>query len=329
MSLQAPMRAIAAKSCPVCRAQGTVRYERLIDKASIVAGEWRGMACANTECGTYWLDPVPIVEDIHKAYAIYYTHGCKPGGNNEVSNADRRILRVVGSIERWWLKLLFLGAERDAIESMYLANLPAGNVLDVGCGDGRLLDRFRKLGWKAEGQDVDPNAVSVRSEDTVVHLGELIALQLPSNHYDAVVMNHVIEHVHQPVEVLSECRRILKPNGLMVITAPNPESYGHRLFGNSWAGLDPPRHLHLFTPRALGDIISKAGWANAEIFTTPARAGGMLATSRDIKRQGFHKMGGRKSLTHMVFAAWYQFIARVNHIRSAGTGEEVVLIARK
>src|SRR5690606_25009951 len=116
-------------------------------------------------------------------------------------------LRSIRSIGNLWLKCLFLAAEREALESMSLSGLPAGRVLEVGSGAGALLQRLHALGWETEGQDVDPSAASIHNNDITVHLGELKALSLPSESYDAVVMNHVIEHVHDPVSLLQECHR--------------------------------------------------------------------------------------------------------------------------
>jgi len=232
-------------------------------------------------------------------------------------------------MEYMLLQVLLLGAERKALETMFLTGLPPGRVLEVGCGSGTLLRRLRSLGWTVEGQDVDPNVASIADHDIRVHLGDLNSLALPSESYDAVVMNHVIEHVHYPAELLRECHRLVKPGGVVVITTPNAASYGHQRFRGAWRGLEPPRHLHLFTSKSLTFIASKSGWVTSSHFTCVARSGDMLATSRHIKRTGFQEMDGRKSLAHIMFSVWYQCAARINQIRRPDSGEELVLIARK
>ncbi|MBN2408840.1 MAG: class I SAM-dependent methyltransferase, partial [Candidatus Aminicenantes bacterium] len=78
--------------------------------------------------------------------------------------------------------------------------------------------------------------------------------------FQAIVMNHVIEHVPDPSGVLRKCRRLLAPGGRMVIVTPNPAGLGHRLFKKSWANLDPPRHPHLFSPKALRAAAEEAGF---------------------------------------------------------------------
>ena len=272
---------------------------------------------------------MPVAEDIHKAYATYYTHANGKSGRRRHAKREELALQIIRRIEKLWLRALFLAEEREKLETMFLANRPPGRVLEVGCGSGLLLQRLQDLGWWAEGQDVDPSAGSFSGDGIVVHIGELNTLDLPSGSYDAIVMNHVIEHVHTPVELLRECYRLVKPGGILVITTPNIQSYGHRIFRDAWSGLDPPRHLHIFSIKSLTSLVGSAGWLNQKTFTTPARAGGMVATSRDIKRSGFHQMGGRKSLAHLIFAVWYQYVAWRSHIRCSETGEEIVSIAHK
>lgn len=323
------IRAASDTRCPVCGCEGSKQYERLIDRALIAVGEWSSRRCNNLVCGTYWLDPMPVAEDIHKAYMTYYTHANGAGSRRWSSSLEKLASQIVRRIANLWLRALFLKTERAELESMFLAGLPAGRVLEVGCGAGALLRRLRDLGWTVEGQDVDPNAASIADDNIRVHLGDLNALALPSESYDAVVMNHVIEHVHHPVDFLRECYRLVKPRGILVITTPNAASYGHQVFGDAWRGLEPPRHLHLFTCGSLEVIAINAGWIIGRNFTSVSRSGDMLATSRDIKRTGFYTMGRASSLMHLFFTAWYQLVARINYIQRPGEGEEIVLIARK
>src|SRR5258708_36641931 len=98
---------------------------------------------------------------------------------------------------------------------------------------------MRRLGGDAEGVDVDPLAVeNARARGLPVRLGDLAAQRYPADHFDAIYMSHVIEHVHDPVALLSECRRVLKVGGRLVALTPNVESWGHRRFQRAWAPLD-------------------------------------------------------------------------------------------
>ncbi len=324
------MRDIPSSTCPLCDRTGSLLHKAVRDCLFGVPGQWDIRACTNPACGLVWLDPKPIESDLHEAYAAYYTHGEANAGTGGVG--PRRWLRlVIARLERLWLGALFLGSARAKIERMFLEDTMPGRMLEVGCGDGRLLSRMRGLGWHAEGQDLDAKAAEHARQvyGATVHVGDLVSLALPADSYDAVVMNHVIEHAHDPAALLRECKRILKPGGAFVATTPNPDSFGHRKFGAAWIGLDAPRHLHLFPLHALTAIANVAGFGQPEVWTTPARAGGLLAASSDIERRGHHRMRAGITIFQVVAAAWYQLVAGIAYRLNENSGEEAVLRARK
>jgi predicted SAM-dependent methyltransferase len=73
-------------------------------------------------------------------------------------------------------------------------------------------------------------------------------------------MNHVIEHFHDPIDALRISHRLLKPGGILWIATPNLASLGHAVFRRDWIGLDPPRHLVLFTRSALARALAATGF---------------------------------------------------------------------
>jgi SAM-dependent methyltransferase len=96
-------------------------------------------------------------------------------------------------------------------------------------------------------------------------------------------MSHLIEHVYDPGALLEECYRILKPGGRVVIVTPNTQSVGHRMFGKYWRGLEPPRHIYLFSIASLKRLGSKAGFDILSARTTIRGAHWAYRDSRRIK----------------------------------------------
>src|SRR5262249_20475198 len=134
---------------------------------------------------------------------------------------------------------------------LLLRHRPNGRLLDVGCGDGHALHFMRDMGWRVEGVDFDPTAVEqAPSLGLDVRAGTLAAQRYPDASFDAVVVSHLVEHVPVPDDLLRECRRILHVGGQMTVVTPNAVSYGHSVFRERWRGLEPPRHLQIFTPQA-------------------------------------------------------------------------------
>jgi len=87
--------------------------------------------------------------------------------------------------------------------------------------------------------------------------GELNDAKFPSNFFDVIVMNHVLEHLFNPKETLQEVSRILKPDGLLIIGIPNIDSYAARVFGKYWSAMEIPRHLYHFSVKTLKLLLSE------------------------------------------------------------------------
>ena len=207
---------------------------------------------------------------------------------------------------------------------MYLGKLKVGRVLDVGFGDDQRLVRFRELGWEVECQEVYPKSADYASSvhGIPMHLGFLEELRFPDATFDAITMNHVVEHVHDPITLLAECHRILKPGGVLVATTPNVESYEHKHFGFHWRGLEPPRHLHLFSQRSLRKVASKAGFARYDTWTTSANTETFAAMSLDLMRYGYLQKPSKWS--HHALAIGHQLSSAVINLQYKGCGEECV-----
>jgi 2-polyprenyl-3-methyl-5-hydroxy-6-metoxy-1,4-benzoquinol methylase len=228
---------------------------------------------------------MPLSSELSKAYASYYTHAssipeARPGSLRALFRAIKRSYlsnrygyrdpsRPSGSRALGWLLYLFPVRRSDVdAEIRFLHAQPGGRLLDIGCGSGAWLGWMRTLGWEVEGIDFDENAIqAARGENLNVHTGTLEAQSYPSDTFDVINLNHVIEHVPDPVGLLTEIRRILKPGGKLVLATPNAASIGHRLFGSDWRGLEPPRHLHIFTPPSMLAALQKAGFSEVTLRT--------------------------------------------------------------
>jgi SAM-dependent methyltransferase len=270
----------------LCHTAGTTLHSDLRDRLFGAEGRWRLAKCPNAACGLVWLDPLPSAEDLHSAYASYYTHTeeRQPTKAGLVKRAYRwakwgYLTRRFGytneppSVLHAWMARLFailplVRAQAEDEELRQLRAVPGGKLLDVGCGSGIWLASMRERGWVVAGVDFDAVAVSAGTRQGLsLAAGSLEAQRYPDAAFDAVTLNHVIEHLPDPVATLTECRRVLKPGGQFILYTPNVQSLGHRLFGQHWRGLEPPRHLYLFSPESIRVALEKAGFAQTTIRT--------------------------------------------------------------
>jgi 2-polyprenyl-3-methyl-5-hydroxy-6-metoxy-1,4-benzoquinol methylase len=318
-------------------------YARLDDALFGAPGEWSMRRCSNRGCRLYWLDPEPIEEDIGKAYASYYTHEEPSLGTSMPKRLFRQVrasyLRsrlgyTAASSSRSWLAplahLLPGGGDAFAATVMFLpAPSSSSTLLDVGCGGGDFIALMGDLGWTVSGVETDPLAVDrARARGLDVHLGDLSTADLVESSFDAITMAHVIEHVHDPARLLTRSRELLEPNGTLVISTPNSDSWGHRHFGRDWRGLEPPRHVHLFNVDNIRTLLHQAGLHPVRIATLAINASAVWPASAAVRRK--RSTGNASTALRTTPAGIARQLAerlRLNVDRSAG--EDLLAVAKR
>lgn len=146
----------------------------------------------------------------------------------------------------------------------------ARRLLDVGCHIGVLLEVAQTKGWTATG--VEPSAWAARQAQerglNVIN-STLAGADLPSNHFDAVTLWDVVEHLTNPKADLNQVHRILKPGGVVAIHTIDIESIPARLMGKRWPWL-MEMHLYFFSPRTLAHMLEDIGF-KIELWTYQGR----------------------------------------------------------
>jgi len=336
------IRVREARSCLLCGCEGALLYANLQDRLFGAPGNWNLMQCP--ECQLVWINPQPIPEDVGKLYARYYTHQKHDASKRMLAGLRRSVnasilkssfgyqmngpSKIIGSMLSWIGPLKELAGG----EVLWLEYGEQRRLLDVGCGNGSFLVHMRKLGWEVTGIEPDEEAISAAREKFGLEAfhGSLEEAKFPDGHFDAITMNHVIEHVLDPIELLKECNRILRPGGTLVVVTPNINSLGRYSFGEYWRGLEVPRHVFLFSPDAMKSCAERSGLVVHELQTKANIARWMWPTSRLIKRDGMVPGGSPKELSFCLRMEGLAFQAVEYGLSSRRElGEELVLMASR
>jgi SAM-dependent methyltransferase len=148
----------------------------------------------------------------------------------------------------------------------FLAEVPdGGSYLDLGCGDGQLLEAVKRVRPNIQVHGLDWKFVPslrerLESSGIILHESTLERAALPTRHFDLITMNQLIEHVWDPRSCLSTIERSLSGSGKLLIATPNADGYDRRFFRRtSWGGYYFPRHLNLFNKSSLATLVAQSG----------------------------------------------------------------------
>ena len=285
------------EACPYCGSnRRSLAYKDVQDWSfNCAPGKWDYWDCLN--CQSLYLNPRPTRSSIGLAYAKYYTH-------NDTDNLPVLIaikerlrnecisLKLNANIQpRLHLpKLLNAAVSRIGNRVVMpfgwteLANLNKGRFIDVGCGAGLTVSVAHQLGWDAMGLEIDPAAVrEARRDGLNIIEGTYEELNRYENRFNYVMCSHVLEHVHEPRDLLAKLRSAIMPGGVLFITLPNSLSAVRRHFGANWRGLEAPRHLSIPSESYLRELLSELGFSIQSLaYDSPATAG----ESQRIQRRG-------------------------------------------
>src|SRR3954452_16204781 len=215
---QAPTADLPATICAWCRAD-------LPENASRHGGRVR---CER--CGAATTDPWPSERTLAQAYEGWY----RPSGGRFAGPGDAILKRSRGALARRLAEIA-----------------PPGEVLDVGAGDGTLLDALRAHGRSATGLELVATRPDIQAADIA---------ELPSDRrYAAIVFWHSLEHLPRPAEALQHAAGLLAQGGVLVIAVPNSDSLQAKAFGDRWLALDLPRHLVHLPAKALTGRLRELG----------------------------------------------------------------------
>lgn len=305
--------------------------------------EYQLWSCA--VCATAYYDPRPTIETLALLYAQYGTHAppiSRPRYDRlsilrrlrrQLTNSytEKRFGSHEGPMFPWGdLVLRCIPYFRHNIDFTFRfipkPTRPA-KLLDYGCGNGSFLLVAKQCGYTVYGVDFDPVAVETAKHVVDnVYCGDVSCL--PEDLlFDAITVSHVIEHLYDPIGTLKQIYHHLKPGGFIYIETPNIDSIGHQYYKSAWRGLEPPRHLQIFSLASLSGLLNKAGFISLR---TPASVNPVrfICESSNIVRRTERSLNdGPTSGSAILFERL--LVSFLSTISSRNRNEFIVMTAHK
>ncbi len=240
-------------ACPSCESTNLFKWGSSTDRDMKVSAElFSYEEC--TACGVVFQNPQIAPHYISTFYPVQYAPH-----RSHAANKEYVIPKNPRKIARWPYtkrKLLSFGEGHGR------------TFLDYGCGSPAHLDVMRALGWKTIGADFSKDSVDAveASGHRGIHTLEDLNLEkIGDQTLDLILLNHVFEHVYNPVELLQIFLKKLRPKGFIHLVLPNPQGISSRLFKSSWYGLEAPRHIILYPPERLSKLGQSVGFQFAAL----------------------------------------------------------------
>lgn len=216
-------------------------------------------------------------------------------------------------------------------------------VLDIGCGFGESLGYHRARGCDAHGVEADANILRVAERHGLsVRHGLFNADHYALGTFDVVTLDQVIEHMADPLHGLQGICQVLRPGGLLVLSTPNADGWGARVFGRRWIHWHAPYHLQFFSRDSMARAAASAGFVlERRVTVTPSSwldyQWGHLVTYPTMGKaspywrpQLQRSFGQRIALRLLRYVDRLGFNAAVTRLMDAlGQGDNVVYLLRK
>ncbi len=236
--------------CPLCHRENQ-------DVAPIPSphAEWILKQCPT--CQLVYLQNVVTVDQLRED--LSWTDTFHAARKRQLTS---RLGRLRFAWRSWRLRLL---PHRKA-ESLIHRYVVEGQLLDLGCGRGKMFDRLRDsiipIGIEVDeraaasaASRAEPRGGRVLCSDALTGLRALEAASL-----DGVLMSSYLEHENEPLPVLHEVARTLRTGGILIVKVPNYDCWNRRLQGWRWPGFRFPEHVNYFTPATLSALLRAAGF---------------------------------------------------------------------
>lgn len=232
------------KKCPICNSNKTSLVfstpEYHGHQKKLNTKEFTYYHCR--KCSAYYLSGVNFKSNYFRKYYDneYYEI-------NKIRSYLGSIYRKIPDNFKLWLLKKYGSTRKEKLR-----------LLDVGMGNGGFLFNMKNKNIQKYGIDLNPS-YNYPDNKVKMYKGDFINKKF-QNKFDIITMWHVLEHIPEPVKLVNKSFELLNTDGLLILSTPNTESLGFKLFKNDWFHLDPPRHVILYNFKNLSKLFEEGGF---------------------------------------------------------------------
>lgn len=209
-----------------------------------------------------------------RTYDLYKCHSCK-----NIFTYPQPTLSTLSDIYKhsYAYKIHLQILSEKKFRAKYLADiiLKSGRyhkILEIGCMYGYLLEELADNGLEVHGAEIDKKATKYCQSQglDVINCSLSDYPKISKSKYDLIILSHSLEHLPNPKTDIAILKKLLSPQGKLLILVPNSESFCARLFGRYWGYWQVPIHLNHFNQKSLSNFLKSQGFSP----TTTAKYGG-------------------------------------------------------
>ena len=197
-----------------------------------------------------------------------------------------------------------------------------GKILEIGSAAGFFLKVMAEKGWQTTGVEISALMVDYARKHLKlpdIRLGNLEEQNFAPASFDAIALWDVIEHLEAPRWMLTQVRKLLKDDGILIIETQNVESIFAKLMGKSWHHYKHTEHLWHFSPQTITSLLTLEKFEILEL--SPRLAGKYISINFLIERVArIHPLLSK-------FLSSLSFMGKVNFY--VNPRDEMILVARK
>ena len=243
---------LVIRDCPICG-----HDNRDTPRLPVSREHWELKECK--ACHFVYLENPPSTDSLKEDFAWEKTFEQEAVRRRETSPVKSQVSHLFKVAKNKYFP-------RKKLRKLIEQHSEPGKVLDVGCGWGGTLLANLPEGYTPFGLEVSKElaeharaAYKPLGGDVVFADAKQSFSELEDASFDAVTLIAILEHVMDPIEMLSETTRVLRPGAPAIVKVPNYATLNRRVSGAEWCGFRFPDHVNYFSPASLVECGRRAG----------------------------------------------------------------------